>query len=656
MSTSTGETGARGAAEAKGPPVGREPASERGSAGVAVNGWWAGDLVVVTIPGVQQFIGEARTTADLYAASRIMSLLTARMAAVAAELGTLVLPAIPPLSVPDELGQAGMTEQSAAGLPNRAVAFTEAGGGGRLARAMSAAVVDTWAELVAAGSGDGATIAPTPGFPVPQWAVAPGARWATYQEDLGRAMRALANRKKTRDFPGYRVRTPAVCGLSGRWAATGRDPRTGEELSAAARAKRSFRDTLGGFPSTPSVASAVYRARIVELLPSTPELRVAVAKLRDAVEALLREDAGHGDAGRARNHLVRGNSDLPGLRELGKRAGERWLAQAEGAWVYPDTWDEQSLRRDFRLDYVPDKDLCDAGRLAAQTLSRRAVEAGVDPLTPYLALVVQDADRMGAALSEPPPTVEDVAGWHGSVSRTLVDIGGRQSVQVARRDLLGRAVYAGGDDLMCFVPAATAITAALRMNAEFVDSAAREIAHGVSLTASTAVVYFHASAALQGVVQTANDLLKAAKTRDRPGLGVAVLRRGGERARVVVPWHAPGGRTSLGAIAHLVAAYGEGLSPRLASRLETDREVLALLPERWREREIGRLAGRQHAPADVVHLLSTWTDRDAPSGLATDVALVARFIAAETRRSPAAAPTGGVATTGGVAAAGSGAR
>ncbi|MCM3925950.1 hypothetical protein ND748_30315, partial [Frankia sp. AiPs1] len=508
------------------------------------------------------------------------------------------------------------------------------------ARAMSAAVVDAWQELVAAGSGDGVPAAPTPGFPVPQWAVAPGASWATYQDYLGRAMRALANRKKTRDFPGYRVRTPAVCGLSGRWAATGRDPRTGEELSAAARAKRNFRDRLGGFPSTPSVASAAYRARILDLLPSTPALRTAVAGLKLAVDALVDADGQQGDAGRVgnagrgRNRLVRGNSDLPGLRELGERSGEvgRWLALAEGAWVYPDTWDEQSLRRDFRLDYAPDRELCATGRSAAQTLSRRAVEAGIDPLTPYLALVVQDADKMGEALSQPPPTIQDVAAWHASVSRTLVDVGGRQSVQIARPDLLGRAVYAGGDDLMCFVPAATAITAALRMNAEFVDSAARGIAHSRTLSASTAVVYFHASTALQGVVRTANDLLKAAKTRERPGLGVAVLRRGGERARVVVPWAAPVGRTSLRAIADLVAAYGAGMSPRLASRLEADREVLAVLPADWREREIGRLAGRQHAPADIVHLLSTWTDRDVPSGLATDVALVARFIAAETSR------------------------
>ncbi|MCM3925505.1 hypothetical protein ND748_28035, partial [Frankia sp. AiPs1] len=131
MSTSAGGSGGHAAVEAKGPPA--EPKPATAGSGSDAGGSEAGDLVVVTIPGVQQFIGEARTTADLYAASRIMSLLTARMAAVAAELGTLVLPAIPPLSVPDDPVRAGMTERSAAGLPNRAVAFAEAGGGGRLA-------------------------------------------------------------------------------------------------------------------------------------------------------------------------------------------------------------------------------------------------------------------------------------------------------------------------------------------------------------------------------------------------------------------------------------------------------------------------------------------------------------------------------------------
>ena len=46
------------------------------------------DLVIVTLAGVQRFIGESRSTADLHAGSVIMSELAAAMAQSAVDFGT----------------------------------------------------------------------------------------------------------------------------------------------------------------------------------------------------------------------------------------------------------------------------------------------------------------------------------------------------------------------------------------------------------------------------------------------------------------------------------------------------------------------------------------------------------------------------------------
>lgn len=583
------------------------------------------DLVVVTISGVQRFIAESRSTADLYAGSALMSDLAAAMIAAVPDPDLLILPA-----------------PGSDGMPSRVAALAEAGTGRMAAEAMTASVVSRWDEWLASVFAAGGAGPPgTPGFPAVRWVVVPVAGGG-YRDGWERAQAALAARKRIRDFPGYHVGQKGVCALTGRWPAVPREQvprggntRRGEALSAVGHVKRWYgRERGGGFPSTWSIASAPYRDAIIRRGEANEVLWDAVTDLNGAVSAL---SAGGDPAIRAA--LRQGSGRLPGLAATDDEA-MGWLREIEGAWCSPETWEPGGLRRDYDLAGDPDEELCGKGRDAARALARAARKAGIAPLTPYLAVVAQDADRMGERLAGFPAGIADPPGWHRRVSGALADVAQRQRDAAESQAHLGRVVYAGGDDFLALVPAGRALAAARSVNELFANDEALTAALDRP-SASTAIVFFHASWPLQSAISMAQSLLHDAKERDRPGLGVAVLARGGERTRVVLPWRdreASPERLMIGYLEELAAAISGPLSGRLAAGLEADRSALAELGRDWLERELARRAARQgiaasQAPAAGRLLAALRGNAPGDEGLAdcAGSVLIARFLAAQAR-------------------------
>jgi CRISPR-associated protein len=585
------------------------------------------ELVVVAISGVQRFISESRSTADLFAGSALMSELAAAMLEAVPDPDMLVLPAKRP--------------DNAAGMPNRVVVLAGAGTGADLAAAMADRVQIAWRErLKAALSGVGVEPQETPGFPAVQWLVAPlGAD--SYQDGWVRAQAALRARKRIRDFPGYHIPQAGICSLTGRWPSVSAQAsrgasavRRGEAISAVGEVKRWYGRRHGGrFQSTWSIATAPYRDAIIRRREDPAELWEAVLELNLAVEAL--HSAGEPEV---RAALRRGTGALPGIT-AGHDETMRWLRQVEGSWCQPLTWDPAQLRRDHDLTADPDPALCAAGGAAAAALEQAARKAGVPPLSPYLAVLAQDADRLGERLGTFSGAGGDPAGWQRRVSDALAGIAGRQVAEIESSHL-GRVVYAGGDDLLALLPVASALAAARAANALYADDAAlNQLMEQPS--ASTAIVFFHAAWPLQSAISSARELLKEAKGRDRPGLGLATLNRGGERARVVLPWHdrrAVPTEPMLGRLQELVAAVAGPLSGRLAGSLERDRDELAELSRDWLERELTRRAVRHGIDAENAQavgrlLASLCTGAPGRQGFTdcADSVLIARFIASQSR-------------------------
>ncbi len=587
------------------------------------------DLVVATLPGVQLFIGESRSTSDLYAGSAILSRLAEAMRGVVPD-ADVVMPA----------------RVTTTGMPNRVVALTPAGRGRELAGEMTRAAHQAWRQYDPASE--------AVGFPVVQWVVvasSPGG----YAEQWERAGAALAARKRIRDFTFAPVAASRICSLTGRWPAVvyatdharrADRVRGDEEVSAVGRAKRRFaQDVASGFPSTWSIASAPYRGSVISLGERDEPSRSAVANLQTALDLLV-----EGLPGRGRDSVRRGNGTLAGL---GRSQDEslRWLRECEGSWCVPETWDGERIRRDHELSQPIDPETVSLGRSSAAELER-AHRAGLGragrrtamaALTPYLAVVAQDADRMGELLAPLPGRVTGpLREWHGQVSEALVRAAEAER-RVVEEECLGRVVYAGGDDLLALVPVAHALDAARAASDSF-----RAAVESVlpKATTSSAVVFFHASWPLQSAIAAARRLLKVAKEGEpgqgrpggnRPGLAVEVLRRGGLRCRTVLPWYDrhDGGRTPMvDRLTELARAFAHpatgALSARLAAGLEHDAPELSRLEHRWLERELARRATRHGAGDGAARALrGLCVARGGYLSVPTGAVGVARFIASQ---------------------------
>lgn len=553
------------------------------------------ELVVVALPGVQRFISEARSTADVAAASGIYSRLAG---VIVRSLGAvpgseLIFPA----TVPE-----GSVER---GMPNRVAALLPAHAGVAAAERAVAAADDAWRSWVR----DvwrlpvDAPVPVTPGFPVLQWVCVP-AGLGGYPEQWEQAQALLAARRRVRDFspvPEEEWRRRALCSLTPRWPAERSAPPGTREherelkLSAVGWVKRRWTDLNDeqGFPSTASIASAPYRAAVASRLDD-PGVRGAVTDL-EAAERHIRQILG-----------IRGHeTPVPGLGVPREGPG-RWLATDGGPWVYPERWRPEPLARERTSNPAElrqlNQDIAAAagrGRDAAMRLRDLLNRSPAN----YLAVLVQDLDSMGRFLRGVPVvkagreiSIAVLPGVHGQVSAELLHVAAAQRSALESSELLGTPVYAGGDDLLAFTPAAKALDAAVRCH--------NLVAERESLPdASTAVLFFHYHASIQQAMGEARRLLDQAKARVRGkhALAVGYLRRSGVSEASVQPWNAYGDTSSADLFGVFRADAEHRLSPRLLADLDRDAAELSSLvtvPGGIYRQEITRLVGRHLADPD----------------------------------------------------------
>jgi CRISPR-associated protein Cmr2 len=527
-------------------------------------------LVIIALPGVQRQISEARSTADVRAGSEIVtSLVTVAAGSLQAQGGELVIPG--GIGDPD-------------GLPNRVVALAPPGSGASFATGAAGAVHDKWQDLLRKVF-QPIRSAPTPGMPSVQWVCVPddgrgyGWQWA-------RAQALLTARRRVRDFEPQKWPQRAICTLSPRWPAEDIPPPNLQDheqatLSATNWVKRRWQRIQGGdrFPSTLSIASAPFRRRLL-MLAANDEIGNEI----NAVMTALHKEA----------HTVGGSGEarVPGLL-TGSNPGAQWFSRSGGPWVYPERWQPRTLARDTGRDVGELRDVAQAGRTALNRLLKVADEHGVHRPTDYLAIVVQDLDGMGRFLGGEGVNAANVTlavdpGEHRRVSGLLGRLAAGQRTALQRADLLGVPVYVGGDDLLAFAPATTALAAA---------QACHDLISPELPTASTAVLFFHYQAGLQAALTRARELLDTAKesVSGKHALAVGYLRRSGVRECSIQPWSGTNGQSSAAMFQVFGRDVAHPLSPRLVADLERDTDELAALHRRDQElyrAELTRLVGR----------------------------------------------------------------
>ena len=531
-----------------------------------------GDLIVVALPGVQRFIAEARSTSDVAAGSEIYSGLAARIVAVLGDQvgAELIFPA-PASTLSSDAPSSGVS-----GMPNRVVALLPANTGASAAKLATEAARDAWRDWVQQVMDPGGTrVSETPGFPCVQWVCVPAGRGG-YEMKWLLAQRLLAGRRRVRDFlavPDDEWKRRVLCSLAPRWPAEPKAPpdipaheqRT--PLSAVGWVKRRWRhlNKTTGFPSTASIASAPYRLAVMRRL-GDEDVAEAVHTLDEACQA-VEEVLGR----TGRETPVKGLPlSVPG------HGSAAWFARSGGPWVYPDQWQAEALIREAGVERSRDEEAVRthvseaAGKgLRAATRLSQLMQKGHPPayLAGYLAVVVQDLDSMGQFLSG---TAADAArrkikvgpNEHRRVSSELLRVAAAQRETLETEELLSVPVYAGGDDLLFFAPAAKALDAA--------EECHQAIGPGLP-TASTAVLFFHYHASIQRAMTEAHDLLEQAKkVGNKHGLAVGYLRRSGVTAASVQPWADQDGEGSASRFGLFAREHEPRLSPRLVADLERD--------------------------------------------------------------------------------------
>ncbi|MBV8857225.1 MAG: type III-B CRISPR-associated protein Cas10/Cmr2 [Acidobacteria bacterium] len=203
-------------------------------------------------------------------------------------------------------------------------------------------------------------------------------------------------------------------------------------------------------------------------------------------------------------------------------------------------YDGHLLFAERLVDYLDEKpesqkakaDL-EAARTALSDFLLAAVD-GVQPL-PYYALLLADGDYMGAAISTL-KTRED----HRNLSEHLTAFAKAASeIVIAEHD--GSLVYAGGDDVLAFVPLHRALQCARALSERFRDELKdfNGKTEGQPPTLSVGLVVAHHMDALSDALALARSGEREAKrVKGKNALAVTVSKRGGEDMTVKGSWGA----------------------------------------------------------------------------------------------------------------------
>jgi CRISPR-associated protein Cmr2 len=489
----------------------------------------SGNILLITLGPVQEFIAQARRTRDLWYGSHLLSELSRAGARYLAESGARLI--FPALASDDELVPCLAPLRSDGRAPdnvaNRLLAEVPADLDPReLARGARDAVQRFWREEMAepvrtrcAGlivNGIEAAWDEQIGTFLEfaaAWAPLPG---RSYPEARRAVESALAARKNLRDFQSWRHLRGGVpkSSLDGERETVLRPARDRDRVLA-----RKYR--IDGAGEQLDAVGLVKRAG------GAPEQFVPIVNVALACWiALAAEHAQTALEGLRRACVERGvphvRRNLPVARAFGFDAS----LLLRGRW--------KPVFKEHEWDGDPD------------AWGRRHVEplfAQLGEPYPYVACLVADGDRMGRIIDRLPS-----ADAHRALSRSLAGFA-REARAIVEQEHLGSLVYAGGDDVLAFLPLPTALACAGSLRNAFaraIDVGDLPVNHRPTLSVGIGVGH---------VMEGMGDLLALGREAERfakdgkegragrNALAVVVDKRSGKTRRWRASWdHGPAER------------------------------------------------------------------------------------------------------------------
>jgi CRISPR-associated protein Cmr2 len=445
-------------------------------------------LLAIAVGPVQEFIAAARRTRDLWFGSYLLSEISRAVAqSVEANGGKLIFPA----------------SSAAENVANVILAELPAGEPRDLAAKAKQAAQKRWLEFASEAHREASGVIRQDIWDeqvkdVIEFYAAWVASTADYRADRGSLMRLLAGRKNCRDFLPAKGRAGVPkSSLDGQRESVLKDParerwperfrarlriREGEQLDVVGLVKR----VAGGTQPYPSVS------------------RIAA------------------------DPWVRGNKDKPTFEELIDACRElpaRVLHQLDER-VFPQF-------RDFPYEgtavYISrhhewEEEIDEEDRLSIGDI-QDALERLPHP-EPYLAVLVADGDKMGAAISA--LTSPDA---NREFSGTLA--GFANSARTIVNDHNGVLVYAGGDDVLAFLPVDRCLSCARKLHDDF----GQRLAKYDNPTLSVGVAIGHFMENLEDLLDYGRAAEKAAKkVNGKDALAVHLHKRGSAPIKIASRW------------------------------------------------------------------------------------------------------------------------
>ncbi len=339
-----------------------------------------------------------------------------------------------------------------------------------------------------------------------------------YRADRAKLMRLLAGRKRCRDFLPARGRAGVPkSSLDGLRESVLRPPaewpersrrrmrvRGGEQLDAVAMVKRTWAPSAGN-PRYPSVARVA----------ADPWLRGVGRELLKLLVAVCGQLGG----------------DVLHEIDVSQERGHPHCA------IFP--FEGTAVFRSRHRDLQEEAELSDT-ELAPLTQAVTGLTQDFGEPNPYLAVLVADGDRIGRALSQ-----LDSADEHRVFSRALAAFPGKAPHIVHAHN--GILVYAGGDDVLAFVPVDRCLPCARALHDSFGhDLAIWSTNTNTELTLSVGVAIAHFMEPLENMLEYGRAAERHAKRPraedrgqdERNGLAVHVLKRSGGPIAVRANWSA----------------------------------------------------------------------------------------------------------------------
>lgn len=260
---------------------------------------------------------------------------------------------------------------------------------------------------------------------------------------------------------------------------------------------------------------------------SSSQLRLRSGEQLDVVGVVKRAAEGNRPypsvARIAADPWVRGNKDrLKSVTDACKKLGDKVIRPLDSSYeqyaqfAYEGTAVYLSRHHELLEEVMTDS-------LKLQVL-QDALSKLPEPC-PYLAVLVADGDRMGEKISE-----QNNPNEHRKFSKRLADFASNVKSIVTKH--YGVLVYAGGDDVLAFLPVDKCLACARELHDDF----GKRLADYGTPTLSVGIAIGHFMENLEDLLEYGRDAERAAKKPDRDGLAVRVHKRGGVPVQVRAQW------------------------------------------------------------------------------------------------------------------------